>query len=275
MAFEDPEHPVKDILPDKRTDFTFRGKTILLMKQRGAPKKGLVAKGIQKGMFPDEKKVEAAAVYAATGSLQRTEQVTGVPMKQLRSWRATDEFKALLREVWEENNEKIDAKFTEIIEKSLDQVIDRVENGDFRLGKDGEPKRVPISAKDLSLVQAINVDKRQLLRGLPTSRSEAASAESDRTVGRLERLAETFEQLAKFGRKPKVIDVEDAILIENHAESTTEQVNGGGTDVPPSEGHPENKFRDEKNAELAKLHQELRRREKKRVRQEETGEGTA
>ncbi len=183
-------------------------------------------------MFPQEKKVEAAAIYAVTGSIQRTAELSGVPYDTVKGWRQTDEFKALLREVWEENNEKIDAKFTEIIEKSLEQVLDRVENGDFRLNGKGELKRVPVSAKDLSLVQAINTDKRQLLRGLPTSRSEGAESNTGRTVDRLERLAETFENLARLGRKPIVVDVEDAQIIESGS-------SGERPNLPASEGRAE------------------------------------
>lgn len=216
MAFEDPNKPLKNVGDDKRTGFTFRGREILLSKQQGKPKQGLVAKGIQKGLFPEEKKVEAAAVYAATGSLARTEEVTGVPADTLRKWRLSPEFQALLREIWQENNEKIDAKFTEIIEKSLDSVIDRLDNGDFHVTRTGQLIRKPISAKELSLVQAINVDKRQLLRGLPTSRSEAGESGNSKNISRLERIAETFESLAKYGRKTtdiidiEVVKVEDA-----------------------------------------------------------------
>lgn len=208
MAFEDPTKPLKNVGDDKRTGFTFRGQNILLSKQQGKPKQGLIAKGIEKGMYPEEKKIEAAAVYAATGSMIRVEEVTGVPMSTLKSWRASEDFQILLREVWEENNERIDAKFTEIIQKSLDQVIDRLDNGDFIVTRTGQLVRKPISAKELSLVQAINVDKRQLLRGLPTSRSESGNGASEKTVVRLEKLAETFKNLAQYGRDPKVIDIE-------------------------------------------------------------------
>lgn len=190
-------------------------------------------------MFPEEKRVEAAAIYATTGSLPRTAELTGVPVGTLQYWRKQEDFQALLREVWAENNEKVDAKFTAIIEKALEGVLDRLENGDYKLTARGELKRVPISAKDLSLVQAINVDKRQLLRGLPTSRSATGTTVEEKTVSRLEKLAETFENLAKFGRQPRVIEAEVVEVIENHAESPNVSTDGGGTDVPSPEGRPE------------------------------------
>ena len=232
-----------DVSPEKKTGYTFRGQEIILCKSRGnyTWKTGLMAKGIQKGMFPDEKKVEAATIYAVTGSLPRTSELTGIPEHTLRSWRQTDTFKELLREVWAENNEKIDAKFTAIIEKSLEAIIDRLDHGDFRLTSKGELKRVPINAKELSLVQAINVDKRQLLRGLPTSRPVDGDPAVEKTVNRLEKLAETFESLARIGRKPKIIDITDAEILENkcggahNAQSTESGGNGGGTPLLETE----------------------------------------
>lgn len=227
MAFQG-----KDVSPDKRTGFTFRGKEIILSKTRGAPFRGLVGKGMEKGIYPEEKRIEAVTLYAATGHFGRTSDLCGVPEATVRAWRKTEWFNELLREVRQENNEKIDSKFTEIIEKSLEQLVDRVENGDHHVLRDGTLVRKPISAKDLSLVAAINVDKRQLLRGEPTSRAETVGTVEEKAVGRLEKLAETFENLARYGRNPKVIEqVEDARLIED--------VSGGQPNPASPEGHPE------------------------------------
>lgn len=244
MSFEDPDKPLKNVSDDRRTGYTFRGQNILLTKKQGKPLQGLAKKGLMKGMYPEEKKIEAATVYAATGSLQRASELTGVPIHTLRSWRSSEDFQALLKEVWTENNEKIDSKFTEIIEKSLDQIIDRLDSGDFHVSRNGELVRKPISAKELSLVQAINVDKRQLLRGLPTSRSDATAVGQEKQVSRLEKLAETFENLAKFGRQPKtyeITDVEPLKLEKESVESLQSGENGAGELVSETEGREEGK----------------------------------
>ena len=201
----------------QRSGITFRGQEITLRKDAGRPHTGLMRKGIENGVWPEEKQVEAATLYAVLGNMEKVAEISTVPVKTLHSWRRTEWFKALLKEVWEENNEKIDAKFTSIIEKALDQIVDRLDNGDVTVLKDGKVVRRPISAKDLSLVGAINVDKRQLLRGLPTSRTES-SQEADKKVDRLERIAETFENLAKYGRKKvDVIDVvPEPVLLEDN-----------------------------------------------------------
>lgn len=219
----------KNVGKDKHTGFTFRGQEIVLAKEHGPKHTGLVRMGIARGIYPEEKKIEAVTLYAATGHFGRTSDISGIPEDTLRKWRKQEWFQALLIEIRTENNEKLDSKFTEIVERSLDQLVDRVEKGDYHVLRDGSLVRKPISAKDLSLVAAINVDKRQLLRGEPTSRSESVGSVEEKAVGRLEKLAETFENLARFGRQPKVIDVEPQQI---------ETIDAGANEAPP-EGNPE------------------------------------
>lgn len=228
MAFADNS---PDTRPEKKTGFTFRGKEIILSKTRGAPFTGLVKKGMERGIYPEEKRIEAVTIYAATGHFGRTSELTKLPESLIRQWRKQSWFQELLREIRSENNEKLDAKFTEIVDAALDQLSDRITHGDHVVLRDGSLVRRPVTAKDLSLVSAINIDKRQLLRGEPTSRSESLGTVEQQTVGRLEKLAETFEQLAKHGRITKVIDVTDAELITDTGPSGT-----GANEASP-EGH--------------------------------------
>lgn len=170
--------------------------------------------GMEKGIYPEEKRIEAVAIYAATGNIRTTAELSKVSETHLRKWRKEDWFQDLLREIRQENNDKIDVKFTEIVELALDGLKERLINGDHQVLKDGTIVRKPISARDLSIVSAINVDKRQLLRGEATSRSESVGRVEDKAVDRLEKLAETFENLARFGRQPKIIEVTpDAVQI--------------------------------------------------------------
>lgn len=214
----------------KRTGFTFRGKEIVLSKTRGRPFSGLVAKGMERGMYPEQKRLEVVSLFAATGNFKQVSELTSVPVPTIKVWRKQDWFQELLKEIRDENNEKIDAKFTEIIENALEQVADRVQNGDFVVTPRGDLIRRPIPAKDLSLVVAINVDKRQLLRGEPTNRTEDKVSVPESVVNRLDKLAKTFEDLAKHGRKPRTLEVKDAEVVEL-VES------GAGAFVPAKEGH--------------------------------------
>lgn len=202
-----------DVSEDKKTGFTFRGEEIVLSKTRGAPLSPAAKRAQDRGVWSDNKRIEAATIFAATGNLTQTAELTKIPLPTVRGWRKEEWFQELLREIHLENNDKIVAKLTTIVDSALDQLADRVVNGDHVVLRDGQVVRRPIPAKDLSLVSAINIDKRQLLRGEATSRSESVTVE-DKTVGRLEKLAETFEQLAKHGRVPQTVEAVDVQVIE-------------------------------------------------------------
>lgn len=213
------------------TGFTFRGKEIVLSKRNGRPFGGLIAKGIKKGIYPEFMRIQAATLFAATGDFELVAELSKVPVGTVKSWRKQEWFQDLLKEIREENQDRIDAKFTEIIDLSLEQLVDRVRHGDWAQNYKGELLRKPLSAKDLSLVAATYVDKRQLLRGEATSRTEAVGI-TETTVGRLEKLAETFENLAKFKRKP-TIEITEVVYgkIESKAGSERPRDNSTETKV--------------------------------------------
>lgn len=195
----------KDVSKHKFTGLTYKGKDIILSKTRGRP----VDRGRwRKDYFTEDKRIEAATIFAASASPKLVEELTGVPSKVLRGWLREEEFKALLDDVRAENDHKIVKKFDELIDVTLEAMHDRVVNGDYQLNhRTGEMVRRPVDAKALSLVTAINIDKRQLLRGKPTSRVE--KVESVSTEERLSQLARSFEQLSKKkGREPEIIDAE-------------------------------------------------------------------
>lgn len=179
------------------SSYKYKGKPILLQKKTGPKPGGLVAMGMDRGIYPDEKKIEVVTLYFALGRVKEVAELTAVPASTIQAWRKQQWFYELLQEIREENNEKIDSNFNEIIETALYQLLDRVKNGDFVFNAKMELVRRPLSGKDLSLVAAINIDKRQLLRGEPTSRSESVSTEDEKALTRVEKLAETFESLAK------------------------------------------------------------------------------
>lgn len=170
-----------------------------------------MAQGITKkpGWYPDEKRIEVVSLYACIGNPVDISSLTGVPVATIRGWRREGWFVDLLEEIRDENNEKLDSKFTEIVQKTQDLVLDRLENGDFVLTKTGELVRKPVSVRDLALVGAITVDKRQIIRNKPTSIQEQQVTP---VVSRLEQLADTFKSLANKKELPSnqaiVVDVE-------------------------------------------------------------------
>lgn len=169
--------------------------------------------GIQKreGWYPDEKRVEVATLYAATGNAEAVGELTDVPKTTIRRWTREEWFQTLLDDIRTENDQLLDAKQTQIVQNAMDQLGDRVENGDHVVLRDGQIIRKPVGAKDLSIITSINIKDRQLLRGKPTSRTDSGA---NKTVEqKLLDLAESFKKIAS--RQPiKELEVEDAVIVE-------------------------------------------------------------
>jgi len=82
----------------------------------------------------------------------------------------------LLAEVRHEKGEEFDANLTKLIDSAFDQAQDRVENGDYRVNKDGQLIRVPMGGKELVISGATVYDKRQLHRNHPTNITDSQSS---------------------------------------------------------------------------------------------------
>ena len=231
----------KDVTPEKRTDFTYKGREIILSKTRGRPFGGIQKKP---GWYPEEKRIEAASIYAVTGSSKRTGELVGVPEATVKGWVRTEWFQKLLDDIRAENDHVIDAKFNQILDKSLELVMDRLEFGDFHVLRDGSLVRKPVGLRDLTISQAITIDKRQLLRGKATTRTEQINPQRQ-IEDKLQVLADAFTKLA--GKEPKKVETIDAEVIEYHVErpddSGTGEDNrgdgGGSDDLHTAEGNPE------------------------------------
>lgn len=193
----------KHVGPDKHTGYTYKGKEIVLCKKNGHPMTGIQTRV---GYYPEEVRVKAATLYAVTGNASAVGELTDVPAATVRAWTREEWFKVLLDEIRAENDQLIDVKTTEIVHSALDQIGDRIKNGDHVVLRNGEVIRKPVGAKDLSLVTAINIDKRQLLRGKPTSRSEQVNTKT--TDEKLAELARSFKQIANKV-PPKELEITD------------------------------------------------------------------
>ena len=154
-----------------------------------------------KNYWPEEKKMEVAALYASgVVSSDELERLTKVNKAAIRDWRAQDWWPELLERVHASIDEQTVSKLTNIVDKALDAVQDRIINGEYHVHTKtdrvtGEVKqtvtRKPVSMRDATVVASTVVDKRQLLRGKPTSRAEKVTVNA-----RLEQLALEFQRFA-------------------------------------------------------------------------------
>lgn len=123
--------------------------------------------------YSPEQKIAAAQAYLITGTSVKAQKYCGVKADIIRTWKNKSNWWAeVFQTVKKQKNDELEATFTQIMDKGLHAVADRIENGDTKVQKDGSTIKVPMGGKELAIVVSIMYDKRALLRGDVTSRVE-------------------------------------------------------------------------------------------------------
>jgi len=139
--------------------------------------------------------------FMVHGSLTKTSKACGIPLTTLFDWKQSEWWPELSEQIRSEKESEFQPGLSRIITSAIREIEDRLEHGDVRLVKTKpghEQKRVPISAKDATMVAAISYDKLRLSLNLPTSITT--------TQKNLAELSEEFRNIAKNYRRD-VIDV--------------------------------------------------------------------
>ena len=194
MAFATP-----NVGSDKYTGYSYEGKQIVLVKQRG----GSLKKDYHKNNWvPEEKRIEVATLYAALRDWNQVAELSKMSVSVIRKWKDEPWFQNVVSRVLKDKNDVLDVALSDVIHSCADLIKERVANGDTRVNnKTGEQYKVPLGATNLAMVLGILFDKRQLVRGEATSRTETMSFDR-----RLENLRDTFE---RFSKNSSIIDVEE------------------------------------------------------------------
>jgi hypothetical protein len=155
--------------------------------------------------WPIEKKIEVVSQFLVLGNLKMVAAMTGVSYDLVRQWKTQPWWKELESEIRQTQNIEMDTKLSKIVDKSLDAVLDRVENGDFVYDqKTGQIVRKPVALRDVHRVSVDTLSKRELLRGNATERKETSQV----TVA--EQLKLLAEEFAKWNvKKPEVIELNE------------------------------------------------------------------
>lgn len=160
----------------------------------------------QAGHWKEAKRIEAVTTYLSTGNLTETGRLTGVPLKTMEQWKTSDWWKEMEKKIRSDEEQHLDAKLTKIIDKTLEKLVDSIENGEHIYDqRTGQIKRMPAKMRDLNNAFNTILDKRQLIRKQPTK-----IVEQQNTATQLQNLADQF---AKFVNQ-KVIEPEPIHYIE-------------------------------------------------------------
>lgn len=160
----------------------------------------------------DYAKIEVVKSYIALGgNLQLTAASVGIPLRTLESWKASAWWKNLVNELKKAEKLELSAKTKLIIERSMDLLADRLENGDAYVDmKTGEVRRKPVGAVVLHQIAKDMIDRKNILdkafeeKVIETSKDDKLAA-----------LAERFAKLAEMSiekQKPQV-NVTDVVYV--------------------------------------------------------------
>ena len=152
-----------------------------------APKKNDISQD-DRAQWSEKKKLEVLAFYVANGSVAETSRQCAVPYRTIMMWKSQDWWKDKVRDIQNEDYDRLDAKLTKALEKALDKVVDRIENGDEVYdSRTGGTIRVGAKLRDLNTAFNGLMDKRQLIRKQPTK-----IVEQQNTATQLQNLANQF-----------------------------------------------------------------------------------
>lgn len=190
----------KDLKPKRGRPFESE------IRRNRKPIKGQLRVAGRRGHYTEAEKMNAACVFAVSGNSRRVAEITRIPEATIRCWKNQEWWHEVQSAIVREQDEELDVKLTKLVDKAVDAVNERLDNGDYVYNaKADKLVRKPVGAKDLAIVTAITVDKRQLLRGQPTSRIEKVSTD--------ERLLKLAKQFKEFTQAKEVI--QEIEVIEN------------------------------------------------------------
>ena len=165
--------------------------------------------------WSQEARIAAVSQYLVLGNMALVSATTGVPHQLLRAWKQQPWWAETEAQVRATENLQVDNKLTKIVDKSLDVVMDRIENGEFVYNqKTGAIIRKPVNMKDVAKVSVDMLSKRELLRGNVTARTETQAIP---VADQLKALALEFAKWQQPQPIVETIDVASKIMENDNA----------------------------------------------------------
>lgn len=138
-------------------------------------------------------RIEAAIAWLITGDIAEAAKLCSIPARTIYDWQTKIWWEDVLTEAKLIKQKELDAVWTGLIHKVTSQLKNRIEEGDPYIKRNGDVGRLPIKAKDLATIMSIATDKRSLIRGQATSRTEKITIDQ-----RLEKITNKMDEQAKI-----------------------------------------------------------------------------
>ena len=164
-----------------------RSKYMIIPKQPGS-------------QYTNDQRIAVISDYVVLGNQTKVSEPHRIPLTTVHEWIKSEWGVELTEEIRSEKGPELDANFTKLIDSAFEQAQDRVENGDYRVTKDGKLIRVPMGGKELVISGATVYDKQRLHRNQPTSISGSIDNRA---------LAEQCKELSRTMRDHRVVSVQE------------------------------------------------------------------
>lgn len=169
------------------SNYFYEGKEIVTIRRQGRPK-------LYKNpdFYDLDTKTDAVTVYCVYGDLLEVSKLTDVPLPELKKWKEEPWWAEIQKKVFVEQNERLSAKISNVLDKTITQIADRLDNGDQTYNpKTGEITRKPIEARVLSGLFETLSHQRRLTRGEPSAITARVGVDDQ-----LKKLEEAFTRFA-------------------------------------------------------------------------------
>lgn len=176
--------------------------------------------------WPVEKKIEAVTTALALGNLRQVAAVTGVSYGMIKQWKLQPWWKDLEAEIIASRRVTQANKLSKIVDKSLDVIDDRLENGDFIWNnKAGEVIRKPVNLKDATSAANALMQRAAIIEKL--TRDEVVADTAVSIHDQLKNLAEQFALMNSRG-KANAVDIPFKETYALHDQRTSGLQEGSG-----------------------------------------------
>ena len=146
---------------------------------------------------------KAAQIYHITRNMVKTSRQTGIPRGTLQGWKddARPEWCNEIDRVSAELDAELNAHYNQILEKSINEMKDRLERGDEHYDtKTGKIYRKRVNAGTLATMHGIVFDKQSLLRNQPKGQKPS----KEDTEARLKEIAKQIQATADKLKNPQL-----------------------------------------------------------------------
>jgi len=157
--------------------------------------------------FPVEKRIEVITKQLALGNMRLVADLTGVSYGLIRIWKTQPWWKEMELEIRNSRKARVDDKLNKIIDKALDTIDDRLENGDFVF----DQKRGEISRKPVSLKEARGAANDLMQRQIAVEKLEQEEKHLTNTSTIKDQLADLALQFAAFNTNRTIEVLPDAV----------------------------------------------------------------